>query len=46
MSASRSDLLFGTSVANMKSSMEWKSTGKNFLQVRSTSSADWSISTH
>lgn len=46
MSASRSDLLFGTSVANMKSSMEWKSTGKNFLQVRSTSSADWSIGTH
>ena len=46
MSPSRSDLLFGTSVANMKSSMEWKSTGKNFLQVRSTSSADWSISTH
>ena len=46
MSASRSDLLFGTSVANMKSSMEWNSTGKNFLQVRSTSSADWSISTH
>lgn len=46
MSSSRSDLLFGTSVANMKSSMEWKSTGKNFLQVRSTSSADWSISTH
>ena len=46
MSASRSDLLFGTSVANMKSSMEWKSTGKNLLQVRSTSSADWSIGTH
>ena len=46
LSASRSDVMFGTSVANMKSSMEWKSTGKNLLQVRSTSSADWSIGTH
>ena len=46
LSASRSDVMFGTSVANMKSSMEWKSTGKNLLQVRSTASADWSIGTH
>ena len=46
LSASRSDVMFGTSVANMKSSMEWKSTGKNLLQVRSTSSTDWSIGTH
>ena len=44
LDANRNETVFAVSMTNVKSNLNWNTTGKNYLQIRAGASEGWSIS--